>query len=204
MNISDGLKLRGRPAMIPDAIRLDLPDFFVQQGYRRGVEIGVDKGEFSVPLVQAGLDLWGVDPWRQYGDYDQPQAELDSHYGKAMRKLRDFPNFHPVRKTSMEAVGDFEDQSLDFVYIDGHHGFKFVTEDIFEWSKKVRYGGWVGGHDFALGTGAIDSPWVLQVPYVVRAYAAAFNIRRWYVIGRQERVEGERRDRFRSWFWLKT
>ena len=26
------------------------------------------------------------------------------------------------------------------VHIDGNHGFKYVTEDIFEWSKKIKKG----------------------------------------------------------------
>jgi hypothetical protein len=38
----------------------------------------------------------------------------------------------------MDALNDFEDDSLDFVYIDGNHEFPYVAEDLFHWSKKVR------------------------------------------------------------------
>ena len=50
----------------------------------------------------------------------------------------------------MDAVKDFADRSLDFVYIDANHEPQFVEEDIREWSKKVKVGGIVSGHDYAL------------------------------------------------------
>ena len=48
----------------------------------------------------------------------------------------------------MEAVKQFKDGSLDFVYIDGNHTFEYVINDIAEWSKKVRKGGIISGHDY--------------------------------------------------------
>ena len=106
----------------------------------------------------------------------------------------------------MEALGNFSDNSIDFVYIDGHHGFKYVTEDIFEWSKKVRIGGCISGHDYAYGKrkSRPNHPYVLQVKYVIDAYTKAFNIENWWVIGRKHKeFEGERRDAYRSFFWIK-
>ncbi len=50
----------------------------------------------------------------------------------------------------MDALEDFEDNSLDFVYIDGDHNFKHISEDIYEWTKKVRSGGIVSGHDYLI------------------------------------------------------
>ena len=48
----------------------------------------------------------------------------------------------------MGAISQFEDNSLDFVYIDGNHAYDYVLEDCREWSKKVRHGGIVSGHDY--------------------------------------------------------
>ena len=33
-----------------------------------------------------------------------------------------------IKKLSMKAVRDFEDESLDFVYLDGNHAFEYITE----------------------------------------------------------------------------
>ena len=55
MQILDGLKLKGTPAEIPDCGRDDLPQFFVEMGYKVGAEIGVLRGEYSEKLCKAGL-----------------------------------------------------------------------------------------------------------------------------------------------------
>jgi len=124
----------------------------------------------------------------------------------------------------MEAVEDFKDESLDFVYIDGHHGFRYVAEDLCEWTQKVKKGGIVSGHDYALNKKGARDPYVLQVKYVLHAFVEAFGVRNFYVLGRKH-PEGERimsdpngqlyadtfikedkkemRDRWRSWFFIR-
>jgi len=94
----------------------------------------------------------------------------------------------------MDAVKMFDDGSLDFVYIDANHEWPFVTQDIFYWSKKVRSGGIVSGHDY-LKVKRPDG--LVQVKEVVHAYAEAFDISPWFVI--DECIE----KRAGSWFWVK-
>lgn len=69
MRIIDGLKLKGKPARIPDADRLDLPQFFLDMKFKKGVEIGVQRAYFTGYFGKAGLDIYGVDPWLAYEDY---------------------------------------------------------------------------------------------------------------------------------------
>ena len=203
MELIEGLKLRGRPAEIPDCSRDDLPQFFVDMGFKVGAEIGVDKAKFTERLCKVGLKIYGVDPWLCYDGYDPEfgQKKLDDRFERCKRTLAPY-DCTLIRKTSMEAVKDFEDGSLDFVYIDGHHGLKWVVEDIFEWSKKVKKGGIVSGHDFARNAHPIDGPWVLQVVPAVRAYVDAFQIKNWYLLGSPKPGPEERRDTFRSWMWI--
>ena len=40
--------------------------------------------------------------------------------------------------------------SLDLVFIDGDHSYDAVVDDIEAWEPKVRPGGVLGGHDFAV------------------------------------------------------
>jgi len=211
MKIKEGIKLKGRGVEIPDCSRRHLPEFFKEMGYKVGVEVGVQRGAFSRRLLKVGLKVYAVDPWLCYPDYDvniynDYQAHQDEVYAAAVKNLSIYPNCTIVRKTSMNAVKDFEDESLDFIYIDGHHGFKYVTEDIYEWSKKIRKGGTISGHDYSYSIlkKNRNQPYVLQVKYVVDAYTKAFNIRDWYVLGRKNKLkEGESRDQFRSWMWIK-
>jgi len=195
---------------IPDVGRRQLPKFFKQLGFKRGVEIGVQRGSYLRRLAREGFEMYGVDPWESYRDYyvDEDFKNRQSDiYQSAINHTKNYPHCKLLRKTSMEAVKDFPEESLDFVYIDGHHGFKYVTEDIFEWSKRIRKGGIIAGHDYAYSHHPkhYRRPYVLQVRYVIDAYVAAFNINKWYVLGADKRTqENERRDQYRSWFWFKT
>lgn len=205
--ISEALKtLKGPETEIIGVGRNDLPGFFKEQGYRTGVEIGVAKGNYSEILSEVGLKIYGVDPYIEYPDYSRPQIQrrLDAEFAEAKERLSRFPDYTFVRKTSMEAVKDFEDESLDFVYIDGHHSFKFVVEDIYEWSKKVRKGGCISGHDYVYSA-VTQGPYVCHVKYVLPAYTRAFGIDNWYILGRGHfpKDPNETRDRWRSWMFIK-
>jgi len=130
-----------------------LTGLFNELGFKVGAEIGVDNGRYSkwLCIKVKKLKLFCVDPWIEYEDYieshNQNKTDMDTHYERAKTRLAKF-NVEFVRKTSMEAVKDFKDNSLDFVFIDGNHTFEYVVNDIAEWSKKVKPGGIVSGHDY--------------------------------------------------------
>lgn len=213
--IKDGLNLpadRHGRVEIPDCGRRELPRFLKEMGCKVGVEVGVQRGFFSRRLLREGLELHCVDPWLSYPlyhEFDGYQEHQDKVLNACKENLKewiDSGKCHIVRKTSMDAVNDFEDESLDFVYIDGHHGLKFVIEDIFFWSKKVKKGGIISGHDYAYGKlpKNQDDPYILQVKWAVDAYVGAFRINKWFVLGAKNKTKrGEKRDQYRSWFWIK-
>lgn len=204
MKIQDGLSLKGRPADIPDCSRNDLPQFFLDQGYKVGVEVGVYKGEYLEVLAKSGLKVYGVDPWREYGDFhhSRGQKRLDEQFEHTQRVVALYPNCSLIRKTSMEAVEDFEDNSLDFVYIDANHGLRYIVEDLWEWSKKVKSGGVISGHDYALTKDAKDR-YSYHVKYGVDAFVRARGIENFWVLGSRFDVPGEVRDDCRSFMWIK-
>lgn len=182
----EGIKEHGQPYEIANASRDDLPRLFVEMGYKVGAEIGVYKGEFSELLSQAELKLFAIDPWLIYKDYNNPrgQPRLDFLYEHTKRLLAPYPNATIIRNTSMEAVNDFADASLDFVYIDANPEFRYVAEDLTEWTKKVRPGGIVSGHDNINATN------------IIKAYAQAYNIPDWYLIARKDTKE-------KDWLFVK-
>ncbi len=196
MKLIDGIKLIGRPAEIPDSYREDLPEFFKELGFKVGVEVGVYTGQFTERLAKAGLQVYGVDPWMVYEDFSHSKSQRreEGHYEAAKERLASYHNCTLIRKTSMDAVKDFENESIDFVYIDGNHKFKYIAEDIWEWSKRVKKGGIVSGHDYFWEKGDY-----IHVKYVVDAYAAAFNLNFW-VMGHRRSPE---RDKWRSWMWFR-
>lgn len=49
---------------------------------------------------------------------------------------------------SVVAADFIADESLDMVYIDADHSYEEVRKDILKWTKKVKMGGIVSGHDY--------------------------------------------------------
>jgi SAM-dependent methyltransferase len=195
------LSPQGRlPVEIPNIGRNDLALLFTELGFRVGAEIGVQQGEYTEVLCKAGLKVYGVDPWQRYSGYREhvSQAKLDRFYKEAKARLAPY-DCELIQEYSRDAVLRFENRSLDFVFIDGNHDFQNVTNDIAEWSRKVREGGIVSGHDYIKR----NQPTGTHVVQVVQAYTYALKIDPWFVLGRKEKQAGETRDQSRSWMWVK-
>jgi hypothetical protein len=75
------------------------------------------------------------------------------------------------------------------------------VEDIWEWSKKVKKGGFISGHDYGINQKEANDPYTLHVKHAVDAYTIACGIKDWYVLGAKDAVEGQVRDPWRSWIW---
>jgi hypothetical protein len=203
MRLIDGIKLKGRPAEIPNCSRNDLPEFFKELGFRVGAEIGVYKGEYSEVVAKSGLKLYSIDSWNNNKNYnygeDEDQKWFDSLCQESHKRLDKFPNVTIIRKTSMEALEDFEDESLDFVYIDANHRFKYIAEDIMGWERKVKTGGVIVGHDYAYFNHAYPGGGI-QVREIVDAFAQSFNFNFWVLCKYRDKP----RDRYRSWMFIKN
>jgi predicted O-methyltransferase YrrM len=57
-------------------------------------------------------------------------------------------NINVIREYSNYASQYYDDCSLDFVFIDAHHVYDSVKEDINKWYPKLKMGGILAGHDF--------------------------------------------------------
>ncbi len=204
MKLVNGIKEIGLPFKIPNCSRDELPTFFKEMGYKVGAEIGVFRGEFTKKFCEVGLKMYAVDPWIGYvgaGRSEKVQDKQNINLQHAKKNLAPYPNCKIIRKTSMDAVKDFKDGSLDFVYIDGNHDFRHVAEDVSEWSKKVRKGGIVSGHDY-LCTQPEARNVIIQTKHVIDAYVKTYNIKNFYTLGG---TSLERRgDSTKSWFWIKN
>ena len=127
------VKVGRLPVEIPDMGRNQLAELFAELGFIEGAEIGVESGAYSEVLCKANpkLHLNCIDAWityKGYRDYTRPET-IAGFYENAQKTLSQY-NTTLIRKFSMDAVKDFKDESLDFVYIDGNHTFQFVTNDI--------------------------------------------------------------------------
>lgn len=186
--------------VIPGVRRVDLAKLFAELNFEVGAEIGVMRGGYSKVICQNNpqAKLYAIDSWKAYEQYDDftKESQFPDFYNYAVNLLSKY-NCKIIRKSSMEAVGDFKDESLDFVYIDANHALKYVVEDIVEWTKKVRKGGIVAGHDFKLDE---KDPLKSHVVHALNAYIASYNIDYVFILGKRLTKD---RDIIRSWFFVK-
>lgn len=155
-------------------------------GFKVGAEIGVAQGWYSELLCQKipGLKLYAVDVWEPYHGYPEYKGKIENYYEQAKKRFKPF-DVVEMKMFSMEAVLAFEDNSLDFVFIDGAHDFKNVAMDIVEWSKKVKPGGIVFGHDYRRSKGPMRH--FYHVKDVVQAYMYSHEISPWFVLANDVR-----------------
>jgi len=166
--------------------RLDLAKIIALAGFKTGAEIGVCKARHAIQLFDTipELHLYCVDSWMKY-PVRNSQERQDRNYEKTVTRLKD-RNATIIRKTSMDALPDIEDGSLDFVYIDGLHYFDYVMQDIIGWAQKVKIGGIISGHDYFqfYKSGVMEA---------VNAYTRAHGVFEWYLT----------REFAPSFFWVK-
>jgi len=104
-------------------------------GMESVVEIGSFHGRSTYALLKAcnGV-VYSVD-----NDHDNSKAILRDN-------LKNFSNvvFHEL--DSVEASKEFEDDSIDMIFIDGDHSYSKVKQDIQAWFPKIRKV--ICGHDY--------------------------------------------------------
>lgn len=119
----------------------------------KGVEIGVFKGEFSKNILTNwdGI-LYMVDVWRGLGEEYEDSSNHHQHIDAYQQTMNNIKGFEDrgimIRAASKIAADIFEDESLDFIFIDANHAYDFVTEDINSWFPKLKKGGIFSGHDY--------------------------------------------------------
>lgn len=168
-----------------NSTRETLYELWGEIGFKTGAEVGVRMGTNAIEIFKRVPDvkLYCIDPWNAY--LKVTDERQDSYYQKCIRVLTG-KNAELIRKTSMDAVSQFENESLDFVYIDGRHEFDYVMEDIVFWLPKIKKGGIISGHDYY----HFYQGGVVQA---VEAYTIGNNIKAWYIT----------REKEHTWFWVK-
>lgn len=135
------------------------------------VEVGSWKGRsasfLAVEIINSGKNIKFdcIDHWEGSWEhkkggpvYDPLTDTKDGLYNEFLKNISPVKHIiNPIRKSSEEAVKEYEDESLDFVFIDAGHEYDDVKKDIEIWLPKVKKGGILAGHDYSN-----DSPGVVR------------------------------------------
>lgn len=189
---------RKSPIELPGFHREDLPNVYKELGFKVGAEIGVFKGEYTLKMAEVGLKIFAIDPWTAYHDFPD-QNVMDGFYEETKERLIN-ADVEIMRMGSIDAVGQFKDESLDFVYIDGDHELKGVLDDIWHWYPKVKRGGIIAGHDYIKFARQNNS----HVVQAVQAFVSSYYIPYYFITERREQRGNKIKNNQRSWFWIKA
>ena len=102
---------------------------------------------------------------------DKWEDENGSFFDIYMKNIEPVKQYiNPVKGYTTEVVNNYEDNSIDFLFIDASHNYEDVLKDIKLWYHKVKHDGIIAGHDYNIG----DFPGVFQA---VNDYFGRENIR---------------------------
>jgi len=117
-------------------------------------EVGAAEGNFSRTLLLAGfrrvylVDLWAHVPGMK-GDLGKSDAAHDLTYQRCLANVGEFGDRAIIlRGWSHEMAQQVPDESLDLVFIDATHEYKWVLSDLTHWYPKLKPGGVMLGHDY--------------------------------------------------------
>ena len=79
-------------------------------------------------------------------DFDFDVNQLYEKFLENISPVRHIIN--PIRKPSLEAVLEHNDNSVDFIYVDAAHDYDNVLADLRAWYPKLKSNGVIAGHDF--------------------------------------------------------
>lgn len=125
------------------------------------VEIGMASGCFTKQILASWPTLGKlhcVDSWRHFDSDLHDACNLDAktqeeRYQQVMADFKDNPKVNIIRATSIYASQSFDDQSVDFIYLDANHSYTSVWHDLDAWWRVLKDGGLFSGHDYEEGDG---------------------------------------------------
>ena len=119
------------------------------------LEVGSWKGMSSAYMAveiansQKDIEFYCVDTWEGSIEHEQYGIDTSSLYDTFLDNMEPVRKYYKsIRARSLQAVKQFEDNSLDFIFIDASHEYQDVKEDIIAWLPKVKQGGVIAGHDY--------------------------------------------------------
>jgi predicted O-methyltransferase YrrM len=129
-------------------------DFLIDKTPETGtfVEIGAWLGKSSSYLVDNSgnrniiiIDSWEGSPNERATNH-RLATETDIY--EIFKENMGDRKYQSIRGLSTEVANQFEDESLDTVFIDATHTYEAVKEDIKVWYPKVKKGGILAGDDY--------------------------------------------------------
>lgn len=119
------------------------------------VEIGTWKGRSTVYMAEEirkhkkKISFFAIDFFEEYHLQDSLTKSGPHIYDEYIANIEPVKKYITTIKGNSHIVyEEFNDESIDFLFIDGNHDYEAVKKDIQLWYPKVKNGGIISGHDY--------------------------------------------------------
>jgi predicted O-methyltransferase YrrM len=116
------------------------PAHFVELGSYKGRSAAFAAVEIANSKKDIKFDC--IDVWQPNLIYDDLDFEAFKQNMKPVEKY-----YSAIKMDATQASTQYNDHSLDFVFIDADHSYEAVKNDIMHWYPKIKLKGIIGGHD---------------------------------------------------------
>ena len=117
-------------------------------------EIGSWKGQSTVYMAEEiikykkNIKFYAIDTFE--GTENEKETHCKNLYDVYLENIEPVKDYiSTIKGNSAEVFKQFEDESIDFLFIDGDHTFKGCYADIKNWFPKIKKDGIIAGHDYA-------------------------------------------------------
>lgn len=125
------------------------------------VEIGSLVGKSTCCLgqlvkeSQKDIKIFAVDTFEGSEEHEMIIKELEDNSTSFLELFGIFTSacnvndiITPIQGKSLDVVSQFEDESIDFIFVDASHDYENVLADITAWYPKLKPGGLIAGDDY--------------------------------------------------------
>ena len=118
-----------------------------------GIEIGCYAGESTELFVNSGLFkiFYGIDPWENgYDPLDITNDVVIPAEPVFDARFKGNTIIRKIKNKSENVANNFQNESIDFIYIDGNHQYQAVKKDLELYYPKIKINGIISGHDYEI------------------------------------------------------
>ena len=122
------------------------------------VDLGCFIGGFTAPMARKAKERGGIvhsidlfkdtheplDFWREHKLF--PAKKIFEYN---MREEGVWDAIKLYQGISWELAPQFDNESVDFIWLDADHHYESVIQELINWFPKLKKGGIIGGHDYA-------------------------------------------------------
>jgi predicted O-methyltransferase YrrM len=117
------------------------------------IEIGAWKGRSAVFMAdkirnaRKNIKFYVIDIWEPFLQENKLEEGVAiEEFLKNIEPVRDY--ITPIKGSSHDVYKQFEDKSVDFIFLDANHSYEPTKKDIELWYSKIKDTGIFAGHDY--------------------------------------------------------